>query len=146
MRSDFKDLVLDAGPVLSLVIGSHLLAENYLRKMLREKLVRPDAVLTEQGPSFAALVSWSEAIGALPPDVARVMRTLNSLRNKYAHRLGFEASRAEVDSFLASLREMKAAFFMSYVPGSERELALALAGLTGWLERTHGPLKDPGNV
>ncbi len=146
MRSDFKDFVLDGSPLLSLVIGSHLLAENYLRQILSEKLARPDAVITVQGPSFSALVSWSEAIGLLSPDIACVFRALNSLRNKYAHRIAFEASRAEVDLFLSSLREMKEPFYSSYVPGSERELALAIASFRGCLQRTYGPLKDKSNA
>lgn len=144
MKSEFKDLVLNGGPLLGLVIGSHLLIENYLRQLLSKKLPRPDAVLGEQGPSFSALASWSEAIGMLPSDLARVLRALNSLRNKYAHRLAFEASRTEVDVFLLSLREMSEPFYSSHLPGSERELALALAGLTGWFQRTYGPLEETG--
>ena len=140
MKSDFTEFVLDGGPLLSIVIGSHLLSENYLRRLLKGMLVAPDAVLTEQGPPFSVLVSWSEAIGAIPQDVANVLRKLNSLRNKYAHRLGFEASRTEVELLLSSLREMKNPFYVSHVPGSERELGLALASLTGWLQRTYGSL------
>lgn len=140
MESDFKEFVLGGGPLLNLVVSSHLLAENYLRKALTQKLVYPNAVLTNRGPSFSALVSWCEALGVLRPDVARVLHMFNSLRNKYAHHLAFEASRPEVEAFLVSLREMEDPFYISHLTSSEHELARSIASLSGWLQRAYGPI------
>jgi len=38
---------------------------------------------------------------------------------------------------------MDNAFYMSYLPGSERELGLALGALAGWFQRTYGRLDEP---
>jgi len=141
MHTDYTKHVRNSSLLVNDVITSHLLIENYLRRAVAGKLQKPNAILTDQGPSFSVLVSLAEALGVIQSDMARVARAVNTLRNRYAHRLGFEASQNEVEVVLRALREMEAPFFLSQVPGTERELALALASLTGWFERTYGPLQ-----
>ena len=141
MKSDYQEFVLSGGPFLHHVVSNHLLYEAYLRRELRKNLVKPDALITDQSPSFSALVNICEACGVIKPDLAQVFRTVNSIRNKYAHRLGFEAAKEQVDLLLLQLREMDQAFYMSYLPGSEHELAKALASLAGFLQRTFGSIE-----
>ena len=140
MSSNFTDRVLNSNPMLSVVLGAHLLAEAQLRKVLSEHLEEPRALLSDQGPSFRILVNVSEAVGVIGSDLARVLGALNSLRNKYAHRLSFEASAEKVETFLQALRDMREPFFVSHVAATERELSIAIAALSGWLEKTYGPV------
>lgn len=142
MTSDYAKYVRGSSPLLNDIVACHLLIENYLRREVARNLKAPRALLTDQGPPFSVLVNVSEAVGTLAPDLARVVRALNTVRNRYAHRLGYEVSRAQVDAFLEALREMDDPFYMSHVPGSEHELGLALASLSGWFERQMGPLDE----
>jgi len=138
VSSNFTDNVLHSNPMLGLVVGVHLLAEAQLRSVLSASLEKPGALLSGQGPSFSILVNVCEAVGSIESDLARVLRALNSLRNKYAHRLSFEASKENVAVFLQALRDMKTPFFVSDVGPTERELAIAIAALSGWLEKRYG--------
>ena len=142
MQSDYSKYVRSSSPLLNDVIACHLLIENYLRKEITRQLKVPEALLTDQGPSFSVLVSVAEALGVIAADLARVIRAVNTVRNRYAHRLGFEASQVQVEALLAALREMKEPFFMSHMPGSEYELGCALAALTGWFQRQYGSLNE----
>ncbi len=142
MESDYTKFVRSDSPLLGDVISVHLLIENYLRLAVARKLERPTALLTDQGPSFSDLVGVAEAIGVLSPDMSRVVRAVNAVRNRYAHRLGFEASRDQIDALLKALREVDTPFLSSFVPGSERELGIALASLAGWFQREFGRLGD----
>jgi hypothetical protein len=143
MKPDYKKAVLNGSPLLHHVLSTHLLLEAYLRRELSMKLVKPDVLITDQSPSFSNLVNISEAIGVIESDVAKVLRTLNSIRNRYAHRLSFEASKDQVEAFLLALRQMNNPFYMSFVPGSEYELGNALAALAGWFQRRYGSLDLP---
>ncbi|MFZ2525674.1 MAG: hypothetical protein WAW87_10235 [Candidatus Ferrigenium altingense] len=138
MGTDYTKYVLDSNPLLNDIISCHLLIENYLRREVAKELKAPDALLSDQGPSFSMLVNVAEALGVIEADLARVIRAVNTIRNRYAHRLGFEASHNQVEALLAALREMDKPFYMSHIPGSERELGLALASLAGWLECKFG--------
>ncbi len=140
MASDYKKVVLEGSPLLHHVVGTHLLIEAYLRKALTESLVKPEALITDQGPSFSTLVNICEATGLIAADLSRVIRAINILRNKYAHRMSFEASKEQVESLLSALREMENPFFISMVPGSEHELSIALASVAGWFQRQYGPI------
>jgi hypothetical protein len=141
MKSDHSEFVLSGSPLLHHVVSNHLLYEAYLRRELRTRLVKPDVLITEQSPSFSNLVNICEASGVIDSDQAQIFRTVNSIRNKYAHRLGFEAAKEQVEQLLTQLRQMDHPFYMSYVPGSEHELAKALAALAGFLQHKYGSLE-----
>ena len=49
--------------------------------------------------------------------------------------LAFEPTDTEIEGLQQALREMKQPFLMSLVPPSEREMALAIASICGFLER-----------
>ncbi|MBI4686069.1 MAG: hypothetical protein HY755_12870 [Nitrospirae bacterium] len=140
MKSDFKQNVLDKHPIFKIIIGSHLLIENYLRIELQKKLIKPDALLTDNGPTFSELINICEATGTIQSDLAKVLRQLNRLRNKYAHRFSYVPTEKDVDAFLDILKKMESPFFISGVPGNENELGYAIASLCGYFQRTYGEL------
>ena len=134
-KSNFEEHVIDASPVITYIISTHLWIEYILVRCMETVLPNPDALFKNQVPSFHLLVSLSEAHDIIAPDFANVLRKVNALRNKFAHRLDFEPPLAEVEALLRALREMDEFFHVSLLPGSEREMALALASIAGYLER-----------
>ena len=84
------------------------------------------------------LVNINEACGLIQSDLATVFRSLNSLRNKYAHKLSFGASEAEVKAYLTALKNMENPFYISDVQSTKHELCRGLAAISGWLEREFG--------
>jgi hypothetical protein len=77
----------------------------------------------------------AEAANVVEPDFAEVLRRVNGLRNKYAHRLSFEPKADEVIALQKSLQDMKRPFVVDTLPPTEVRVTLAFASISGWLER-----------
>ena len=134
-ETSFREKVLDANPLITYVISNHLWLEHLLICCLRTVLPSPDALFRARNPSFPLLVNLCEAHCIIAPDFANVLRKVNALRNKFAHRMLFDPNLEEVGALLRALREMDEPFLVSFVPASEREMAIALASISGYLER-----------
>jgi hypothetical protein len=80
----------------SQVIAVHLLVEHLLIRSLYSVLPNPDALFRDRTPSFSLLISLCEAHDVVSSDLADVLRTVNSLRNKCAHKLVFHPSDIEL--------------------------------------------------
>lgn len=135
--------MIDQSPLLELVVRIHLYIENHLFKLISKNLEKPS--ILENKISFRTLVDIGEAMGTIQSDMASVLRSLNSIRNKYAHRIQFEPEDTDVDQLLKRIRDLDDPFFISYVPGDERELSYALSSLAGYFERVYGPLENNKN-
>ena len=133
-KSNFERLVTRTDRPIAFVIANHLWIEHILIECLRVSLPRPAALLDPRSPPFPLLVDLCEAHGILEPDFAVVLRKLNALRNKFAHNLAFKPTMPEVEAVQRALREMKDAFFSSFVPPSENTLLKCLAAISGHLE------------
>jgi hypothetical protein len=134
-RTGFEAHVTGANHVITFVLSAHLWLEHLLIQSLRAVVPNPDAMFRDRGMPFPTLVALAEAHSVLEADFADVLRRVNALRNKFAHRLAFEPTDNEIADLLTALRDMKAPFHLSYVPASEREMALALSSICGFLER-----------
>ena len=132
---EFKKNVLDANPFLTYVVSSHLFIESMLIEWLSEVLPRPEALFKGFRPTFSQLILLCQAQGLFGDDLAAILKKLNSLRNKFSHKLSYEPDSAVIDDFLGSFRDMEKPFYYPRVEPSERELALALASLSGHIER-----------
>ena len=135
MKTNFEKHVTGANPVITYVLSSHLWLEHLLVRCLHAVIPKPEALIRDRGVTFAVLISLSEAHAVIETDFAEVLRCVNALRNKFAHRLAFEPNEAEIENLQRALREMRQPFLMSIVPPSEREMSLALASICGFLER-----------
>jgi len=133
--NNFKKHVIDASPLITYIISNHLWLEHLLIRSLFAALPKPEALFQHGTPSFPMLVALCEAHSIIESDFAEVLRKVNALRNKFAHRLSFEPKEAEVEALLKALREMNTPFLVSFVPPSEKEMMLALASISGYLER-----------
>ena len=130
----FRRHVVRANPVISTVLSSHLLIEHSLVRSLYAVMPSPAALFRSRTPSFFQLVDLAESLTAVPPDLAAVLRCLNTLRNQFAHRLSYDPTSQEIDALLRSLKEMDEPFYVSLCPPPERELLLALASVCGRME------------
>ena len=147
-KTSFSETVLDANPFIAYMISNHLWLEHLMILCLQNVLPNPDAIFRSRGPTFALLVNLCEAHCIIEPDFANVLRKVNTLRNKVAHRMSFEPDLKDVEALLDALRKMNEPFLLSFVPASERELALALASISGYLEKLSNDIssKDSGAV
>ena len=132
---EFKENVLDANPFLTYVVSTHLFIESMLIEWLYEVLPGPDALFEGFRPTFYQLISLCQAHGLFGDDLATILKKLNSLRNKFSHKLSYEPDEAVIDDFLGSFRDMEKPFYYPSVEPGERELALALASLSGYIQR-----------
>jgi len=135
VQTNFEKHVSGANPVITYILSSHLWLEHLLVRCLHAAIPRPEALFRDRGVTFAILVSLAEAHAVVEPDFATVLRRVNALRNKFAHRFAYESTDEEIEGLQRALREMKQPFLMSLVPPSEREMALAFASICGFLER-----------
>ena len=134
-RTGFEKHVSRADGIIAHVVATHLWIEHLLIRSLAAVLPRPDAIFSRRPPSFAALVDLAEALEVVAPDFADVLRRVNALRNKFAHRISFEPEAEEIQALQKSLRDMKNPFLISLVPPSKREMMIALASISGYFER-----------
>ena len=135
-KNNFEKYVTSANPIITYVISNHLWLEHLLVRCLIAVLPNPEALFrSSRIPRFPLLVDLCEAHDIIASDFANVLRKVNALRNKFAHRIQFEPDQKEVEALLRALREMEQPFLLSSVPASERELAIAFASINGYLER-----------
>jgi hypothetical protein len=134
-ETSFSEAVLDANPFIAYVISNHLWIEHLMILCLQNVLPNPDAIFRPRGPSFTLLVNLCEAHCIIEPDFANVLRKVNALRNKFAHRMSFEPGLEEVEALLGALRKMNDPFLVAFVPASEREMAIALASISGYMQK-----------
>jgi hypothetical protein len=104
--STFDKYVEGATLGKSEVIAVHLLVEHILIRCLYKVLPNPAPLFRGRTPSFSLLISLCEAHRIVSPDLAEILRTVNSLRNKCAHKLVFHPPDLELNQLLSSLREV----------------------------------------
>lgn len=98
-------------------------------------LPRPGVLLKESRLYFLDLVMLCQALNIIDDDLALILKKLNTLRNKFAHTRSFNPSDDMINEFLVSFSNMKVPFYYPIVDPNERELALALSSLSGYLEK-----------
>lgn len=75
---------------LMIVLRGHIYIEHELEEMLKIGLKEPGTIFKKDGNTrigFETKLNWAVAIGMLPKDVRTAYANLNTLRNKYAHKL-----------------------------------------------------------
>jgi len=133
-RSAYATQVISSNAFINLVISNHLWLEHLMLRCLSVLLPKPEALFRER-LSFPLLVALCEAHGAFEADFGEVLRKVNTLRNRYAHRILFQPQDEEIRGLLRALTDMKQPFYMSLIEPSEHEMGLALASISGYLER-----------
>ena len=88
------------------VIAVHLLVEHFLIRCLYKVLPNPDPLFRSRTPSFSLLICLCEAHCIVSPDLAEILRVVNSLRNKCAHKLVFDPPDIALNQLLSSLRKV----------------------------------------
>jgi len=92
IHSQMDEFVRDtaADTALMIVLKGHIYIEHELEEMLKIGLTEPGTIFKKDGNTrigFETKLNWAVAIGMLPMDVRAAYANLNTLRNKYAHKL-----------------------------------------------------------
>jgi len=105
MLDSYDKYVMGTTMGKSLVISAHLLLEHLLVRCLQVVLPSPDALFRDRTISFSMLVSLCEAHRVIDSDLSRILRMVNGIRNKCAHKLVYHPSDSELGDMRNALRE-----------------------------------------
>lgn len=89
--------------LLESVLRAHLWIDSLLSDLIRARVEYPD-VLELDRTSFAARVTWAQALGFIDPADAPWYRALNRVRNRLAHQLGSEPTEEDIADVIATLQ------------------------------------------
>ncbi len=134
-KTIFEKYVLNSSDLIRFVISSHLLIEHILIKSLEKILPNPEAIFNDRNPTFFQIVNLCEALNIITTDFSKVLKQVNTIRNKCAHRIEYFPDDPEINKLLVLLREMEQPFLSSFVEPNVKELAIALSSICGYLEK-----------
>lgn len=80
---------------LQIILKGHLYIENRLIELIKVKLVNPNAIKLND-LNFPTKINLANALGLIDNKKSKLLRNLNSIRNKLAHDLNFELSDKEI--------------------------------------------------
>jgi hypothetical protein len=137
MKAEFHQDFLVHDALLSYALRVHLHTERWLLELIRHSSAKAELHLNlGKSLKFSQLVTLCESLGIITSDLARVIRTVNNLRNEYAYVRSYKPDKqAVILDIRRALRELDEPFFMTFVKPTVQELAIALASLAGYLER-----------
>jgi hypothetical protein len=90
-----------------IVISGHLWIEHVLLRSLRAVIPKADALFRDRSVTFPMLVALCEAHEIIEAPLADVLRKVNALRNKCAHRASFNPGDSDWNALRASLEPFK---------------------------------------
>lgn len=84
------------------LVKAHLWIERALNGVIESSFDHPEALNVER-MQFASKVNLVEALGIVQPEKAAVVRRINTLRNKAAHRLDWQLDDDDADQLIVAL-------------------------------------------
>jgi hypothetical protein len=87
---------------LTVVIRGHIFIESRLANLIESKLVEPGAIDVGR-LNFHNKVGLAVALGSLPIELKQSLKTLNGLRNRLAHNVHAQITRADAERLFKSL-------------------------------------------
>lgn len=97
----FADHVLSTSSRVEALLRGHLWIEHYLTELLREKLVRPDAVDIER-MAWRQKLSWCDGLGLIEQEDIPSLLEFNRIRNRLAHDLNAEPTEQQVIALIGA--------------------------------------------
>jgi hypothetical protein len=98
--------------ILGVIIRGHLFIESRLTHLIEQKLPEPGAIdLTRM--NFHLKIDLAVAMGVLPYDLRPPLQVLNKLRNKLAHDVHKQITRADSERLFKSLPKVSRDVFGS---------------------------------
>ena len=97
MKSKYEQFFTAHNEHVAAVVTYHLSIEAVLGALIRRSMVHEDAL---ERLSFAQKLSLCRALGIIHLEVFELVKKMNALRNKLAHRLGYRISLEEVHALL----------------------------------------------
>ncbi len=91
---------------LDSILKAHLFIERLVDSLIEEKLDKPESFLKNQ-VSFNLKVDLAHSLGVLTDRLVSSIKSLNSIRNKYAHNLDYQVSFDELNSLKLNWAEVQ---------------------------------------
>lgn len=95
-------LHLSDASTLSVLVKGHLWVERCLNRAIELRADEPTALGTDR-LTFALKLRIAQAFGAVTPEHASVIATLNAIRNRAAHRVDYDLVDDELDALVTAL-------------------------------------------
>ena len=112
---------------LSHILIGHLMIEGLLEALIANKLPHPDKLLSTRNLSFEVKLNLASSLDALTDAHAVAAKSLNKLRNRYAHDRNFEVSLDDLSSFrFGWSNDQKKAFKLAKTKGVGEAIQIAL--------------------
>lgn len=86
VESYFDGKILYEQDELSVVLRAHLLVEILINQLLESNLKKGD-ILKNKDFTFSMKLTLADSMGIIPPKVLPSVKQLNSIRNKFAHKI-----------------------------------------------------------
>lgn len=93
---------LSEGNTLSVLVKGHLWVERCLNRAIELRADDPSALGTDR-LTFAVKLRIAQAFGAVTPEHASVIASLNAIRNRAAHRVDYDLVDDELDGLITAL-------------------------------------------
>lgn len=130
-------------PIEVIVLRGHLLIERELQGLVAAKFARPHAFSFERVPSNAVAALAEALYGKLLPDwVWKEIKTLNVIRNSYAHHLTDETTLPRIKRLVASFREREPRSFMHLKDDLSEQMHYCIAVVHTKLMRVRNSQND----
>jgi len=122
---DFLFNKIDDSDILTGFVIGHLVVEH----LLEEIAVNYDSKLKVHFLSLThgRKISFINSLGLIPDGVASCLQSINTVRNKFAHQLGYEPNKGELLNLIAKCRDN-------------------FNDMTDGLEQLHGALKETDSL
>ena len=99
MNPHFENFFAENSAHISDVVSYHLTTEALLERMLLRKLADPTALDFER-MMFAQKLSLVRALGLIERPIFELLRKMNTLRNKFSHKLGYSPTFEEIHALV----------------------------------------------
>ncbi len=93
-----EQLVFDTGE-LSPILKGHLFIERVLEALISNNVQHPEALFKKHRLSFEVKVDFARSLGLLPENYVSAFKSINNVRNKYAHKDSYKVSIEELSGF-----------------------------------------------
>jgi hypothetical protein len=126
-----------------LVLAIHIYTEYWIDKIIQSKSPTSKEILDNNNYTFSIKLHIVYNMGLIPEGLYRNIKKLNSLRNKYAHELNYDFSKADLYYDLSGIRIMQKDGEMRFNSGdissisnfkTDKEKLIAISMATyGWI-------------
>ena len=107
--------------ILSIVLKTHLFIENLIDEIIEKVFVKPKEIVNSK---FFFKVQIIEALGIVPTNIINKIKTLNTIRNRFAHNINYRITLKDIKPLIDGYKFkrtdtniIKCRYGMNAIPG-----------------------------